>query len=190
MENNTRIFTPLKKHRSKYLNDMIIFLVGFMGSGKSTLGKRLSKKISYDFIDMDEAIELEEGMTVSEIFELKGESHFRGLETRFLESLDSTSNFVIATGGGAPCFADNMRLMNEKGVTVYLKLTPANLSSRLENARSIRPLIAAIPPEELTDYIRERLAEREKYYNQARCVIKAENVKPDHVISLVFGSEE
>lgn len=169
---------------------MIIFLVGFMGSGKSTLGKRLSKKISYDFIDMDEAIELEEGMSVTEIFEFKGENYFRNLETRFLESLNNSSNYVIATGGGAPCFADNMQLMNEKGVTVYLKLSPANLASRLENARSIRPLIASIPADELTDYIREQLGEREKYYNQARCVIKAENVKPDHVISLVFGREE
>jgi shikimate kinase len=168
---------------------MIIFLIGFMGSGKSTLGKRLAKKIGYEFFDMDHSIEEQQGLTVAEIFEQKGEPFFRALETGFIESLASDRDLVIATGGGVPCFGQNMNLMNQKGVTVYLKLSPASLVGRLENARNVRPLIASIPKERLIEYIENKLPERERYYNQARCIIKGENVKPDHVVSLVFGKE-
>jgi shikimate kinase len=160
-----------------------------MGSGKSTLGKRLAKRLAYDFVDMDHYIEEQQGLKVAEIFEQKGESFFRTLETGFIESLETDKNLVIATGGGVPCFGKNMNLMNQKGVTVYLKLNPASLAGRLENAREIRPLIASIPKEQLIDYIETKLSEREPYYKQARCIIKGENVKPEHVVSLVFGKE-
>jgi shikimate kinase len=168
---------------------MLVFLVGFMGSGKSTLGKRLAKKIEYEFSDMDEMLEQKEGMRVSEIFQIKGEKYFRKMETELIREFDRNSNMVIATGGGAPCIGDNMKLMNEKGVTVYLKMSPGALASRLENARQIRPLIANLNTEDLQDYIAEKLKDREKYYLQSRCIIKGENVKPEHVISLVFGND-
>ncbi len=168
---------------------MVLFLIGFMGSGKSTLGKRLAKKIDYIFIDMDEELENQEGMTVTEIFEQKGEKYFRNLESDFLQSIDSSKNMVVATGGGAPCFGDNMKIMNEKGITVYLRMTPGGLAKRLENARQLRPLISSIKSEDLVGFIASRLKEREKYYLRAQCVIKGENVKPEHVISLVFGDK-
>ncbi|TVQ08067.1 MAG: shikimate kinase [Bacteroidetes bacterium] len=166
---------------------MIIFLIGFMGSGKTTLGKRLAKKIDYRFTDMDHFLEEKEGMKVSEIFEQKGEKYFREMEKAFLESLEVEENVVIATGGGAPCWGQNMEIMNQKGVTVYLKMSPASLASRLEKARTIRPLIAGLEPEHLQHYIEKKLQEREPWYNKARCVVRGENVKPFHVSSLVFG---
>ncbi len=167
---------------------MIIFLIGFMGSGKSTLGKRLAKKLQYEFIDMDHFIEEKNGMTVQEIFAKRGEPWFRDQEEQFLETVDITINLVVATGGGAPCHGRNMELMNKKGITVYLKLNPPVLANRLINARVIRPLVAGLNHEELLAYIETKIADREPYYSQAKCIIKGENVRTEHVISLVFGS--
>jgi shikimate kinase len=165
---------------------MVIFLIGFMGSGKSTLGKRLARKIEYQFQDMDQVIEEQQNMTVSEIFRVKGEAFFRDLERIYLESIDTASDLVIATGGGAPCFGNNIELMNSKGMTVYLKLSAHGLVTRLMKARNIRPLIESMSAERLHDYISETLPGREKYYNQAKCILKGENAKPSHVIALLF----
>jgi shikimate kinase len=168
---------------------MLLFLIGFMGSGKSTLGKRLAKKLGYEFIDMDELLEEREGLSVSEIFSKKGEKYFRSLENELIRSFDKQKKTVIATGGGAPCHDDNMKLMNEKGITVYLKMSPGGLASRLENAKHLRPLIANLKTEDLQDYISDKLKEREEYYLESKCIIKGENVKPEHVISLVYGND-
>ncbi len=167
---------------------MIIFLIGFMGSGKTTLGKRLAKKISWDFMDMDHMIEQQEGMSVAAIFGQKGEEYFRKQESTLLQKLDSSHNMVVATGGGSPCFGNNMEVMNSKGITVYLRMHECSLATRLEKARTVRPLIEGLQPEELRKYIRQKLDEREPFYNQAHCIIKGESVKPDHIISLVFGN--
>lgn len=167
---------------------MIIFLIGFMGSGKSTLGRRLAKKISYDFMDMDKVLEESEGIGVPEIFAQKGEAYFRQKETELLKNLDQTRNMVVATGGGLPCHDDNMELINSKGVSVYLRMKVASLVCRLENAQMVRPLLQNLAADELQQYIENKLAEREPYYLMAHCIIKGESVKPDHVIALVFGN--
>ncbi len=159
-----------------------------MGSGKSTLGKRLARKIEYHFVDMDTYLEEQEGMEVKDIFSQKGEKYFRELESGFLKNLCTGDNLVVATGGGAPCHGNNLQIMNEKGITVYLKMSAASLASRLEKARTIRPLIEGLDPASLRRFIGERLKERESYYEQAQCIIKGENVKPAHVIALVFGN--
>ncbi|MFN2394901.1 MAG: shikimate kinase [Bacteroidales bacterium] len=169
---------------------MIIFLIGFMGSGKSTLGKRLAKKISWDFMDMDKELEEQEGMPVTRIFDEKGEEYFRQQESELLHKLDQARNVVIATGGGVPCYKDNMEIMNSKGVTVYLRMHECSLASRLKNGRIVRPLIRGLEKEELVTFIRKKLDEREPYYNKAHCVIKGESVKPDHIIALVFGNTQ
>ncbi len=169
---------------------MIIFLLGFMGSGKSTLGKRLAKKMSWEFLDMDKVLEEQEGMTVTQIFQEKGEAYFREAETQFLQSLDPSMNRIVATGGGAPCHKNNMDLMNEKGVTVYLRMHESSLACRLEKARAVRPLIENVEIDQLPEFIRQKLDEREPFYNQAHCIIKGESVKPDHIISLVFGNND
>ncbi len=166
---------------------MIIFLIGFMGSGKTTLGKQVSRITGHEFVDMDYIIEKEVGMTISQIFEQMGESWFRNKETEVFSRFSSESNLVVATGGGAPCFNNNMDLMNRVGITVYIKPDTATLASRLENARYFRPLIASLTHDELLNHINERLTAREPYYNQAKCIIKGNNIKPEHVIRLVFG---
>lgn len=123
-----------------------IVLVGFMGCGKSTLGKKIAKKLNIPFIDSDQEIERLEGISVSEIFALKGEKYFRKLEHDFLLKLkESQSNtaekIVLSCGGGMPCFFDNMQLLNELGASFYVKLSAFELAKRLTLAKTKRPLI-------------------------------------------------
>lgn len=165
---------------------MIIFLVGFMGSGKTTLGRRLARKIDYSFSDMDEEIENEEQKTISNIFSEMGEDYFRKLENAYLQKINNHKNIVIATGGGAPCFFNNMEVMNKKGVTIYLKMSSASLAFRLREAKEHRPLLSEVTDQQLNDYIEQKLRKREDFYMQSKVVVKGENVKPDHIISLIF----
>lgn len=151
---------------------MLIFLVGFMGSGKTTLGRPLAGRLGYEFVDLDQAIEAGEGMTVREIFATRGEECFRLLERAYLQDiLARKRDAVVSTGGGTPCFHDNMETMNGGGVTVYLKLAPAMLASRLAKAKVSRPLLAGKSPEELLQYVSDTLAERETFYGQANVVV-------------------
>lgn len=158
-----------------------------MGSGKSTLGKRLARKISFEFMDMDHFLEQQEGLSIEELFSQRGEAYFRQQEAGLLQSLDPARDMVVATGGGAPCHGNNMELMNQKGVTVYLKMSAASLVSRLQNARAVRPLIKELSGEQLREYVQQKLQEREPVYGKAKCIVKGENVKPAHVSALVFG---
>jgi shikimate kinase len=166
---------------------MRIYLVGFMGSGKSSLGRRLAKKLDYHFVDLDTEVEQLSGMTIPDIFLRYGESHFRKLEEKALLSTSHLHKAVIATGGGTPCFFENMKFINEHGASVYLRMSPASLAYRLEHAQNQRPLVENYNGEELLVYIEEKLMEREPYYMQAKCIIKGETVKVDQIISLVFG---
>lgn len=151
---------------------MLIFLIGFMGSGKTTLGRPLAARLGYRFVDLDRAIEEGEGMTIGEIFSVRGESYFRSLERVYLQEVIARGgDAVVSTGGGTPCFGENMALMNRSGVTVYLKLSPERLTDRLLTARTQRPLVAGKSPEELLVYITETLAGREVYYGQANVVV-------------------
>ncbi|HJE89197.1 shikimate kinase [Rikenella microfusus] len=151
---------------------MLIFLIGFMGSGKTTLGKPLAARLGYRFIDLDKAIEEGEGSTVGEIFAVRGEAHFRTLEHKYLQNIVSHGgDLVVSTGGGTPCFGGNMELMNASGVTVYFKLSPAMLADRLSAAKVCRPLLAGKSPEELLRYIVDTLAVREAYYGRANVVV-------------------
>ena len=166
---------------------MRIYLIGFMGCGKSSFGKRLARKLEYSFLDLDDAVEAESGLTVPELFAREGEAAFRELEKKVLHKTLEISEGVIATGGGTPCFYDNMEFMKAAGKTVYLKMSPLSLAHRLEFARRERPMVSGYKGEELLEIVKTRLKERENYYLQAHCIIKGETVKPDQVISLVFG---
>ncbi|MBT3873125.1 MAG: AAA family ATPase [Flavobacteriaceae bacterium] len=150
---------------------MKIILIGYMGSGKTTIGKHLSELLNYKFIDLDQVIEYEEQHTVSEIFSKKGELYFRKKERTILETiLSSDSNIVLATGGGTPCFGDTMEFMKstENTITIYLKSSNEELTKRLFNERLNRPLIAHIKSQELlNDFIRKHLFERSYFYNQS-----------------------
>jgi len=145
-----------------------IFLIGYMGSGKTTIGKLLAARLGFSFVDMDKHIEEKEFKSVSQIFAEKGEREFRLIEQKCLYEVSEFENIVISTGGGAPCFFDNIRFMNTHGTTVYLKLSAAELADRLESSRANkRPLLAERKGEELQQFIAEGLAKREPFYEQA-----------------------
>jgi shikimate kinase len=162
-----------------------IFLIGFMGSGKSTVGRRLASQLKWSFIDLDEKIEKMEGMKIPDIFSLMGEPYFRQLETKALKALKSETDTVISTGGGTPCFADNMDFMMSSGLTIYLKMTPASLRRRLARSSEGRPLLNNIDRKGLGAYIATKLAEREKWYSRAELIIDGLNNNSSDLLSLV-----
>ena len=165
---------------------MKIFLIGFMGCGKTTVGKKLAGKLGFNFIDLDEHIERRHGKSVSEIFETEGEEKFRALESAGLKEIIAGDNTVIATGGGTPCFNNNMELINNKGISVYLKMSVDSLANRLGNAKSIRPLIKGLSEEELKNYILNKLTEREAYYLQAHYKVKAKDLNVGELAEFVL----
>lgn len=162
-----------------------IYLIGFMGSGKSTYGKSIARMMDYAFIDMDDWIESRAGMRIPDIFSQHGEDRFRELETEAIAELSKTERTVIATGGGAPCFGNNMEIMKESGLTVYLKLSPEALVHRLKGARDERPLLARKTEKEMLETIRELLARREPYYNQADMIIDGLERVTERVVNAI-----
>ncbi len=152
----------------------LIFLIGFMGCGKSTLGKKVATKTGYSFIDLDDLIVQEINMSISEYFGAFGEQAFRKIERDQLHKLSCLKNTIIATGGGAPCYMDNMDWMNEHGKTVYMKLPPKALLSRLSQKEvESRPLLKGKTTEELLEFIQSKLEEREPFYNRAKIIFDA-----------------
>jgi shikimate kinase len=145
----------------------IIYIIGFMGSGKTTAGKKLAYLLGWSFIDLDKRIEEYAGKTIPEIFSQSGEDYFRIIETQILRNLKMCTKTVISTGGGTPCYIDNMDYMIETGLTIYLKLTPAELKGRLSHSKGKRPLIKDLDQNELTSFIKEKLAVREKWYERS-----------------------
>lgn len=162
-----------------------IYLIGFMGSGKSTAGKKLAAEIGWNFIDMDKKIEERAGKPIPEIFSEHGETYFREVETQILKDLESSENVVISTGGGAPCHSDNMSLMKKAGLTIYLRLTPSQLKSRLTNAKNERPLIKGLSGEDLLGFIEQKLSQREQVYSQAEISIDGSGVDHEKLKELI-----
>ncbi|HEY1010730.1 MAG: shikimate kinase [Daejeonella sp.] len=160
---------------------MKVFLIGFMGSGKTTIGKKLANYLKYDFIDLDKFIEARAGMTIVEYFAAHGEAAFREMESEVLQKTDYPENVIIATGGGTPCYSNNMEWMNEHGKVAYLSLPPKALASRLENSTADRPLIRNLKGDDLVDFITEKLKEREVFYNQSKCVISASDLTAERL---------
>ncbi|MEM7105178.1 MAG: shikimate kinase [Bacteroidota bacterium] len=159
---------------------MRIFLIGFMGSGKSTIGQALAEQLGFFFYDTDEMIEAAEERSIPEIFKTKSELYFREKEK---ETLHQTSNFeksIIAVGGGTPCFFDNMDWMNDHGITFHLNMSPEGLKQRLENAAGNRPLLKNIDTDELLNFIALKLEERKHFYNLAHFNFNAE--EPEDIL--------
>jgi shikimate kinase len=157
-----------------------------MGSGKTTYGKELAEELGYDFFDLDEAIEKKAGKSIVDIFEKEGEGAFRTLESETLhetEKLDD--NTVIATGGGTPCFHDNMEWMNKNGKTIYLKLFETELQRRLADQIHERPLLKELTEETLLDFIYKTLRERASFYHQANVVIDQLNMPAAELAKLL-----
>jgi shikimate kinase len=148
-----------------------VYIIGFMGSGKTTTGHKLAGMLGWPFTDLDRNIEERLGMKISDVFAVHGEPYFRKLEAEILRSLDPLSLAVISTGGGTPCFEDNMDFMLETGLTVYLKMTPAQIRSRISGTGKERPLIRDLGEMELISFISEKLAQREKWYCRAELTV-------------------
>lgn len=164
---------------------MTVYMIGFMGSGKSTLGKRLASAGGWTFYDLDSRIEAREGRTVTGIFEQSGEEYFREAEAAALRNMPDEKDMVIACGGGTPCYMDNMDFMNRSGVTLYLKLDVATLAQRLMNARKVRPLLKGMDKNELEDYIGKLLAEREKWYKRSQLIVDGSKAEPGRLAELI-----
>jgi shikimate kinase len=143
-----------------------------MGVGKTSLGKKLAKKLNWQFLDTDKWIEKKTGLTITAIFEQKGEVYFRELERNCIEELRVVQNTVISVGGGLPCFGDAMSVLNSFGSTVYLKLEPQEIARRLSESKTERPLLVGTHGEDLARYIENKLNERKKFYEQAQHTVR------------------
>lgn len=160
-----------------------IFLIGYMGSGKTTLGKAYARAMQLQFIDLDWYIEERFHKTVQELFEERKEDGFREIERNMLHEVAEFEDVIIACGGGTPCFFDNMEYMNGKGETVFLDASPEVLFRRLKIAKSKRPLLMDKSDEELMDVIRNALRVRIPFYSQAKYVFNAESLEDREQIS-------
>jgi shikimate kinase len=164
---------------------MLIYLVGFMGSGKTTVGKKLAARMDFNFIDLDFLIEEKYHISIPNIFERFDEEAFRKLEHDTLKTTTKLQNTIVSTGGGTPCYFNNMKMMNEAGKTIYLKLHPISLYKRLTESKKKRPLILNKPEKALQLFIEEKLAERESFYNKAQYSVKGENLEVSDITNLL-----
>jgi len=167
---------------------MNVFLIGFMGCGKTTLAKKLSARLGYDLIDLDLEIEKKLGTSVAAYFAEHGEEAFRKLESETLKTLNYGEHTVIATGGGTPCYYDNMDWMNLNGHTIYIEMSVAALVQRLENGKAKRPLLKDLDPAAMHNFIEKKLSERTVHYKKAKSVVSGLNLTADDLQLLVLTS--
>ena len=147
-----------------------IFLVGYMGCGKTTLGVELAKQMGLRYIDLDDYIEARQGMSITEIFDEMGEARFRELEAEALQDVAAMTDVVVGCGGGTPCYGDSMALMNQAGVTVWLTTSPERITARLllPDQKAKRPKISRLPDDEVLALVVRELRARTPYYDQAQ----------------------
>jgi shikimate kinase len=152
---------------------MNFVFIGYMGSGKTTLGKKVARLMNFNFVDLDQLIVEKSGMSIQELFDKKGESEFRRLEVECLNQISSLNNHIIATGGGTPCFGDNLELLKKIGKVVYIQLSKIELTKRLqESKKNERPLIKGKSNEELLEFVTQHLSSRESFYLNAEIIVK------------------
>lgn len=154
-----------------------IFLTGYMGAGKTTLGKAFARTLNVPFVDLDWYMEERFHRTVGELFAERGEAGFRELERNMLHEVGAFENVVISTGGGAPCFFDNMDFMNHSGKTVFLNVHPDVLFRRLRVAKQQRPILQGKEDEELKEFIIQALEKRAPFYSQAQYIFNADELE-------------
>lgn len=165
---------------------MKLFLIGLLGSGKSVLGKELSEQLELPFVDLDQAIELKEGASVSEIFSTYGEEKFRTIEAAVLREQSKQKEFVMATGGGAPCFHDNMAFINQAGISVFLNTPVSEIAKRMQGEeRKSRPLLANIPDDHLQPGLQAILDSRLVFYNKAHIQVSGSPITAKQVVDLL-----
>ena len=162
-----------------------IILVGFPGAGKTTIGNKLAKRLNRPFVDLDAAIEIHYKASIPHLFQQYGEFAFRKCERAVLKNILKQDSLVLATGGGAPCFEDNMDIMTASGLTVYIKLPKDMLVERLRHSHRIRPNTSYLSDSALQKYVEDTLPEREKYYNQAQIIVSGENLNLEELIRIL-----
>lgn len=166
---------------------MKIFLIGFMGSGKTYWGRLLSQKLGLPFFDLDEQIVNAENQSINEIFESRGEEYFRLKEKEILHIITESHNaFIMSCGGGAPCYFNNIEYMNQAGITVWINASADTVFARLVKERSHRPLLKNLSDDELKSFIKKKFADRRIFYEQAGVSIEDENITPEKFIEKVF----
>ena len=166
---------------------MKIVLVGYMASGKSTVGRLLARHLGVEFIDLDEYIEENQKKSIKAIFSEKGEIFFRRLEHQMLnEVLKKDTSIVLSTGGGTPCYGTNMAsILNQSDHSIYLNVSIPNLLERISKEKDNRPLVKNIPNEELPEFIGKHLFERRPYYLQAKHVLDCNGSNPEAVVDMI-----
>ena len=166
---------------------MKIFLIGFMGSGKTHWGRLLSEKLNLPFFDLDEQVVNSENKTINEIFAEKGEEYFRLKEKEVLHIItESHSGFIMSCGGGAPCYFNNIEYMNRAGTTVWLNTPTEVLYKRLMKEKEQRPLLKGLSNEQMKSFIKKKFSDRRMYYEQADIAIEDEDITLDQLIERVF----
>ncbi len=166
----------------------LIYIIGFMGSGKTTAGEKLASSLGWSFVDLDKEIEKKEEKTIAQIFSQHGETYFRTVETKILRSFGTSTKTIISTGGGTPCHDDNMDFMLQTGLTVYLKMTSPQLAGRLLKEKVERPLLNNIPDDKLIAFIEGKLTQREKWYNRSNIIINGMDIDIDILFSKIKTS--
>ncbi len=174
----------MKRNTIHEWNNRPIYLVGFMGSGKTYWGRQWAAHLQRKFIDLDEFIEKKEGISVADIFEKHGEEWFRQKEALALRSLLDEKNLCISCGGGTPCFYDNMDFMNETGYTVYLKASPKFLLQNIMKEPEVRPLLKNMNEAEMLYFIEKKMEERRPFYEKAALILNAETLSIDAIKKL------
>ena len=176
----TELSNPLESIPNKK-----IFLIGFMGCGKSKLGKALANKLEVPFLDLDTLVETINQQSIPQLFENLGEEGFRLKEKEALQQSAMDNNAIVATGGGAPCYFDNMNWMNKNGITVFIDTPVKVLADRLINARVERPLVKGKSIPELIEFIEAKLIERRPFYEQAQVIIKGVDLNAEQLIDAI-----
>ena len=168
---------------------MLIFLVGYAGCGKSSLGKRLARRLEGRYVDTDKLVERSVGATVADIFYYEGEEYFRRAEREVLEGLiEEGFDGVVATGGGLATWQDNAERMNEVGTTIYLRRSPEQILSRMSDyGREKRPMFRGKSDEELLEFMRKHMAEREPHYAKAHITIECDRVSDDEAVEMIVN---
>lgn len=169
---------------------MKIFLIGFMGSGKSYWARHLAESLQLPLLDMDEEIEKETGLSIAEIFSQRGEIYFRSLEHEMLKEFIDDDEILLSCGGGLPCFNDNMALMNQSGLTIWLDPPVEVMVERLKRKKYKRPLLKDLNDEQLLEFVNIKLAERTAFYSQAKLIINPLDYSVESLTQKIISCKE
>ena len=159
-----------------------IFIIGYMCSGKSSISRKVAARLGYEPFDTDDLFEERYHICVQDFFEKYGEDYFRKFESEILKKTGEMHHVVVSTGGGTPCFFDNMQWMNENGVTIFVKTSPTTAFHRIMNAKRKRPLVYGKSEEELRQYVENHYNSRLPVYERANFTVKGENLNIDEII--------